>query len=82
MDDWKKVYSNNDTKTVAMPYFWKNFDKENYSIWYSEYKYPEDLKMVFMSCNLISGKKIKKYKLYFHFDKDDQILFLSSCLYK
>ncbi|KAK2192445.1 hypothetical protein NP493_31g04046 [Ridgeia piscesae] len=55
MDDWKKVYSNEDTKTVAMPYFWKNFDKENYSIWYSVYKYPEDLKMIFMSCNLISG---------------------------
>lgn len=55
MDDWKKVYSNEDTKTVAMPYFWKNFDKENYSVWFGEYKYPEDLKMVFMSCNLISG---------------------------
>ncbi|KAI0233812.1 Elongation factor 1-gamma [Lamellibrachia satsuma] len=54
MDDWKKVYSNEDTTTVAVPYFWKNFDKENYSIWYGEYKYPEDLKMIFMSCNLIS----------------------------
>ena len=56
MDDWKKVYSNEDTAAVAVPYFWENFDKENYSVWYSEYKYPEDLKMVFMSCNLVSGK--------------------------
>ena len=56
MDDWKKCYSNEDTAAVAVPYFWKNFDKENYSIWYSEYKYPEDLKMIFMSCNLVSGK--------------------------
>ena len=56
MEDFKRVYSNNDTKTVALPYFWKNFDKENYSIWYSEYKYPEDLKLIFMSCNLVTGQ--------------------------
>lgn len=55
MDDFKKVYSNNDTKTVALPYFWKNFDKENYSIWFAEYKFPEELKLVFMSCNLVTG---------------------------
>lgn len=55
MDDWKKVYSNEDTEKVAVPYFWKNFDKENYSVWSCEYKYPEDLKQIFMSCNLITG---------------------------
>jgi elongation factor 1-gamma len=55
MDEWKKTYSNNDTLTVALPYFWENFDKENFSIWFCEYKYPEDLKLTFMSCNLISG---------------------------
>jgi len=48
MDEFKKVYSNNDTKTVALPWFWKNFDAENYSIWYGEYKYPEELKLVFI----------------------------------
>jgi len=55
MEAWKRTYSNSDTKTVAMPYFWENFDKENYSIWHCEYKYPEELKMIFMSCNLITG---------------------------
>lgn len=55
METWKRTYSNNDTKTVAMPYFWENFDKANYSIWHCEYKYPEELKMIFMSCNLITG---------------------------
>jgi elongation factor 1-gamma len=55
MDDFKKVYSNNDTKTVALPYFYKNFDKENYSLWYAEYKFPEELKLAFMSCNLVTG---------------------------
>ena len=56
MDTWKKTYSNNDTTNVALPYFWENFDKENYSIWFCEYSYPEDLTMVFMSCNLMGGK--------------------------
>jgi len=56
MEDWKRMYSNNDTKTVALPYFWQNFDKENYSLWYSEYKYPDELKLIFMTCNLVSGK--------------------------
>ncbi len=56
MDEWKKTYSNEDTESVALPYFWKNFEKENYSIWYCEYKYPKELTMTFMSCNLISGE--------------------------
>jgi len=55
MDDWKKVYSNNDTKTVALPYFWEKFDKDNYSVWMCEYKYPEELRLTFMSSNLIGG---------------------------
>lgn len=56
MDAFKRVYSNEDTAKVAIPYFWENFDAENYSIWYGEYKYPEDLTLTFMSCNLIGGK--------------------------
>jgi len=32
-DEWKRQYSNNDTKPVAMPWLWKNFDKNGYSIW-------------------------------------------------
>jgi len=55
MDEFKRVYSNEDTAEKAIPYFWKNFDKENCSIWFCEYKYPEDLTQIFMTCNLISG---------------------------
>jgi len=55
MDEFKRVYSNEDTATKAIPYFWTNFDKENMSIWFCEYKYPEDLTQVFMTCNLVSG---------------------------
>jgi len=55
MDEWKKTYQNNDTVSVALPWFWEKFDKENYSLWYCEYKYPEELALVFMSCNLVGG---------------------------
>lgn len=56
MDEFKRKYSNEDTLTVAIPYFWENFDPEGYSIWYSQYKYNDELTLAFMSCNLISGK--------------------------
>ncbi len=55
MDDFKRVYSNEDTVEKALPYFWEHFDAENYSVWYSEYKFPKELSQVFMSCNLIGG---------------------------
>ena len=55
MDDFKRFYSNNDEEK-SIPYFWDKFDKENYSIWRCDYKYCDELTMVFMSCNLIGGK--------------------------
>jgi len=55
MDEFKRTYSNNDTLTVAIPYFWQHFEKEFYSIWYCEYKYANELAQVFMSSNLIGG---------------------------
>lgn len=56
MDEFKRKYSNEDTLTVALPYFWEHLDREGYSIWYGEYRFPEELTMAFMSCNLITGK--------------------------
>lgn len=66
MDLFKRTYSNEDTEKVAIPHFWEKLDKENYSIWYCEYKYPQELTLAFMSCNLISGmyqrlEKLKKH---------------------
>jgi len=55
MDDWKRCYSNNDFTTVALPYFWQNFDKANYSMWKCQYKFPAELTQVFMTCNLVTG---------------------------
>merc|ERR1712212_56869 len=54
LDDFKRFYSNNDEEK-SVPYFWEKFDAEHWSIWQCEYKYPEDLNMTFMSCNLIGG---------------------------
>jgi len=66
MDQFKRVYSNEDTATKAIPHFWEHFDPANYSIWYCEYKFPEELRQIFMSCNLITGmfqrlEKMKKH---------------------
>ncbi|XP_012696727.2 elongation factor 1-gamma [Clupea harengus] len=55
MDEFKRKYSNEDTLTVALPHFWEHFDREGYSIWYGEYRFPKELTQTFMSCNLISG---------------------------
>jgi len=55
LDEFKRVYSNEDIKTKAIPYFWENFDKKNFSIWLCEYQFPEDLGMTFQSENLITG---------------------------
>ena len=54
MDDFKRFYSNND-EDKSVPYFWEKFDKENFSIWRCDYKYNDELTMVFMSCNLMGG---------------------------
>ncbi|KAJ2385801.1 hypothetical protein GGI05_004583 [Coemansia sp. RSA 2603] len=55
LDEWKRFYSNNDTKPDAMDWLWKNFDDEGYSFWKVEYKYNDELKQRFMTNNLISG---------------------------
>ena len=61
MDDFKRFYSNND-EVESVPYFWQKFDKEHYSIWRCDYKYADELTMVFMSCNLIGGNIYKFYQ--------------------
>ncbi|KAJ5902522.1 hypothetical protein N7495_003050 [Penicillium taxi] len=55
IDEWKRQYSNEDTRPVALPWFWKNFNAEEYSLWKVDYKYNEELKLTFMATNLIGG---------------------------
>ncbi|XP_066137776.1 elongation factor 1-gamma isoform X1 [Euwallacea fornicatus] len=73
MDEFKRVYSNED-ESKSIPFFWQKFDPENYSIWYGEYKYPEELTKVFMSCNLITG-------MFQRLDKMRKQGFASVCLF-
>ncbi|KAJ1522962.1 hypothetical protein ONE63_002099 [Megalurothrips usitatus] len=73
MDDFKRFYSNEE-ESKSVKYFWEKFDPENYSIWYAEYKYPQELAKVFMSCNLITG-------MYQRLDKMRKQAFASVCLF-
>ena len=57
LDEFKRKYSNEDTLSVALPYFWEHFDKDGWSLWYAEYRFPEELTQTFMSCNLITGEQ-------------------------
>jgi len=66
MDEWKRVYSNKDGRTAALPWFWENLDKEGYSLWLADYKHNDELEKLFMTCNLVSGfiqrlDKLRKY---------------------
>merc|ERR1711935_47184 len=73
LEEWKRFYSNNDEEP-SIAWFWDHFDHENYSIWQGDYKYNDELTMVFMSCNLIGGmfQRLEKLK------KD---AFASACLF-
>ncbi|KAF2008928.1 hypothetical protein BU24DRAFT_437478 [Aaosphaeria arxii CBS 175.79] len=55
LDDWKRKYSNEETREVALPWFWENMNFEEYSIWKVDYKYNDELTMTFMTSNLIGG---------------------------
>lgn len=55
LDAFKREYSNTDTRTVAAPYFFANFDAAGFSAFWCRYKYNEDNKMQFMTANLVRG---------------------------
>merc|ERR1711973_71757 len=73
LEEWKRFYSNND-EDDSIKWFWEHFDAENYSIWRGDYKYNDELAMVFMSCNLIGGmfQRLEKFK---------KNAFASACLF-
>lgn len=55
LEEWKRFYSNNDTRPTALNWFWQNYDAEGYSIWRVDYKYNSELTKTWMSANLIGG---------------------------
>jgi len=54
LDEWKRTYSNNDTPD-ALKWLWEHFDPEAYSFWRVDYKYNDELGLVFQSSNLCGG---------------------------
>jgi len=68
LEHWKRLYSNEDTRTVALPYFWETLakDPDGWSLWFSEYKYNNELEKLYMTNNLVGGfiqrcDKVRKY---------------------
>jgi len=56
MDAWKRCYSNcHGDYEGAMKTFWETIDLKGWSIWRGDYKYNDELKVLFMSSNLIGG---------------------------
>ena len=59
LDEWKRFYSNNETRPDAINWFWEKYDAEGYSMWRVDYKYNQELDLLFMSSNLIGGNSCK-----------------------
>jgi len=55
MDAWKRCYSNCESYEEAMNTFWTTFDAAGWSIWRGDYNYNDELKILFMTSNLIGG---------------------------
>ncbi|KAH9851262.1 elongation factor 1-gamma [Lenzites betulinus] len=57
LEDWKRAYSNKETRGAdgALEWFYKNFDAEGFSVWRVDFKYNDELTQTFMSSNLIGG---------------------------
>lgn len=61
LDDWKRKYSNEETRSVALPWFWEHYKPDEYSLWRVDYKYNDELTMTFMSSNLIGMSMLSSY---------------------
>ncbi|KAF8233997.1 elongation factor 1-gamma [Tricholoma matsutake] len=57
LEDWKRAYSNMDTRGSggAIEWFYERFDKEGFSVWRVDFKYNEELTQTYMSSNQIAG---------------------------
>ncbi|GJJ14037.1 hypothetical protein Clacol_008294 [Clathrus columnatus] len=57
LEDWKRKYSNLDTRGAegSLQWFYENYDKEGFSIWRADFKYNEELTVTFKSSNQVGG---------------------------
>jgi len=66
LEEWKRTYSNESTRDVALPWLWEHFDAEGYSFWFSDYRFNNECQKLFMTANLLGGfvqrlDKLRKY---------------------
>eukprot|EP00030_Apusomonadida_sp_AF-17_P007291 a775_3252.p2 GENE.a775_3252~~a775_3252.p2 ORF type:complete len:432 (-),score=213.26 a775_3252:37-1296(-) len=66
LEQWKKQYSNTDTRTEAMPWLWSHFDAAGFSMYFCQYKYNNELTVPFKASNLVGGmfQRINKTRKY------------------
>ncbi|KAJ3917270.1 elongation factor 1-gamma [Lentinula edodes] len=57
LEDWKRAYSNKETrgKDGALEWLYEHFDKDGFSLWRVDFKYNDELTQTFMSANQIGG---------------------------
>ncbi|KAF9033181.1 elongation factor 1-gamma [Panaeolus papilionaceus] len=57
LEDWKRAYSNKETRGAdgALEWFYQNFDYDGFSIWRVDFKYNSELTQTFMTSNQIGG---------------------------
>jgi elongation factor 1-gamma len=55
LDEWKRTYSNEETRETALPWFWEHYDPTEWSLWRFDYLYNDELTLTFMSNNLVGG---------------------------
>ncbi|KAF7327190.1 Elongation factor 1-gamma [Mycena kentingensis (nom. inval.)] len=57
LEDWKRAYSNKDTRGAggSIEWFYENYDPAGFSVWRVDFKYPEELTQTFMSSNQVGG---------------------------
>merc|ERR1712032_1158805 len=59
LDDWKRQYSNppggKSDNYSAMPWFWENYNSDEYSLFLQDFKYQEENKLDFMTNNKAKG---------------------------
>ncbi|KXN82397.1 Elongation factor 1-gamma, partial [Leucoagaricus sp. SymC.cos] len=57
LEDWKRAYSNKDTRGPdgALEWFYQNYDPAGFSVWRVDFKYNDELTQTFMSSNQIGG---------------------------
>ncbi|KAF8800317.1 elongation factor 1-gamma [Phlegmacium glaucopus] len=57
LEDWKRAYSNKETRGAggALEWLYENIDYEGFSAWRVDFKYNEELTQTFMSSNQIGG---------------------------